>query len=34
LATEKSMHIQWLAQIEKVEALRTAFAAGKVPSDE
>jgi hypothetical protein len=24
---------QWLAQIEKVEALRTAFAAGKVPSD-
>ena len=27
-------HSQWLAQIEKVEALRTAFfAAGKVPSD-
>ncbi len=35
LATEKvNAHSQWLAQIEKVEALRTAFfAAGKVPSD-
>lgn len=35
LATEKvNVHSQWLAQIEKVEALRTAFfAAGKVPSD-
>ena len=35
LATEKvNAHSQWLAQIEKVEALRTAFfSAGKVPSD-
>ncbi|TRX36910.1 DUF349 domain-containing protein [Flavobacterium sp. ZT3R18] len=35
LATEKvNSHSQWLAQIEKVEALRTAFfSAGKVPSD-
>jgi len=35
LATEKvNAHTQWLAQIEKVEALRTAFfEAGKVPSD-
>ncbi len=35
LATEKvNIHSQWLAQIEKVEALRTDFfAAGKVPSD-
>jgi hypothetical protein len=35
LATEKvNAHSQWLAQIEKVEALRSAFfAAGKVPSD-
>ena len=35
LATEKvNAHTQWLAQIEKVEALRTAFfAAGKVPAD-
>ena len=35
LATEKvNAHTQWLAQIEKVEALRTAFfSAGKVPSD-
>ena len=35
LATEKvSAHAQWLSQIEKVEALRTAFfSAGKVPSD-
>jgi hypothetical protein len=35
LATEKvNAHSQWLAQIEKVEALRNAFfAAGKVPSD-
>jgi hypothetical protein len=35
LATEKvNAHSQWLAQIEKVEALRTAFfAAGKVPSE-
>lgn len=35
LATEKvNTHSQWLAQIEKVEALRTAFfSAGKVPSD-
>jgi hypothetical protein len=32
LATVKvNAHSQWLAQIEKVEALRTA--AGKVPSD-
>ena len=35
LATEKvNAHTQWLAQIEKVEALRTAFFSdGKVPSD-
>jgi hypothetical protein len=35
LATEKvNAHSQWLAQIEKVEALRSAFfSAGKVPSD-
>jgi hypothetical protein len=35
LATVKvNAHSQWLAQIEKVEALRTAFfSAGKVPSD-
>lgn len=35
LATEKvNAHVQWLTQIEKVEALRTAFfSAGKVPSD-
>lgn len=35
LATEKvNAHTQWLAQIEKVEALRSAFfAAGKVPSE-
>jgi len=35
LATEKvNVHSQWLAQIEKVEALRTAFfSAGKVPSE-
>ncbi|NGY38311.1 DUF349 domain-containing protein [Flavobacterium sp. XN-5] len=35
LATVKvNSHSQWLAQIEKVEALRAAFfAAGKVPSD-
>lgn len=35
LATEKvNAHSLWLAQIEKVEALRTAFfSAGKVPSD-
>ena len=35
LATEKvNAHTQWLAQIEKVEALRAAFfAAGKVPAD-
>lgn len=35
LATEKvNAHLQWLAQIAKVEALRTAFfSAGKVPSD-
>ena len=35
LATEKvNAHSQWLQQIEKVEALRTAFfLAGKVPSD-
>ncbi|TDD77444.1 DUF349 domain-containing protein [Flavobacterium caseinilyticum] len=35
LATEKvNAHVQWLSQIEKVEALRTAFfSAGKVPSD-
>jgi hypothetical protein len=35
LATEKvNAHTQWLGQIEKVEALRTAFfEAGKVPSD-
>ena len=35
LATEKvNAHSQWLQQIEKVEALRTAFfSAGKVPSD-
>jgi hypothetical protein len=35
LATEKvHAHSQWLAQIEKVETLRTAFfSAGKVPSD-
>ena len=35
LATEKvNAHSQWLAQIEKVEALRTAFfSAGKVQSD-
>ena len=35
LATEKvNAHSQWLAQIEKVEAFRTAFfSAGKVPSD-
>lgn len=35
LATEKvNAHSQWLLQIEKVEALRTAFfSAGKVPSD-
>ena len=35
LATEKvNAHSQWLAQIEKVEALRAAFfAAGKVPAD-
>ncbi|MFV5685630.1 DUF349 domain-containing protein [Flavobacterium sp. GB2R13] len=35
LATEKvNAHSQWLAQIEKVEALRAAFfSAGKVPSD-
>ena len=35
LATEKvNAHSQWLAQIEKVEALRTAFfSAGKVPSE-
>lgn len=35
LATEKvNAHTQWLAQIDKVEALRAAFfAAGKVPAD-
>ena len=35
LKTEKvNTHSQWLAQIEKVETLRTAFfSAGKVPSD-
>jgi hypothetical protein len=35
LATEKvQKHSQWLGQIEKVEALRTAFfSAGKVPSE-
>lgn len=35
LATEQvNAHSQWLSQIEKVEALRTAFfAAGKVPSE-
>jgi hypothetical protein len=35
LATEKvNAHSQWLAQIEKVETLRTAFfSAGKVPAD-
>jgi hypothetical protein len=35
LATEKvNAHTQWLVQIEKVEALRTAFfAAGKVPTE-
>jgi hypothetical protein len=35
LATEKvNAHAQWLLQIEKVEALRTAFfSAGKVPAD-
>lgn len=35
LATEKvNAHSQWLAQIEKVEALRSEFfSAGKVPSD-
>ncbi|MFE3867977.1 DUF349 domain-containing protein [Flavobacterium sp. LS2P90] len=35
LATEKvNAHSQWLSQIEKVEALRSAFfSAGKVPSD-
>lgn len=35
LAMEKvNSHTQWLAQIEKVEALRTAFfSAGKVPSE-
>ncbi len=35
LATEKvTSHAQWLIQIEKVEALRTAFfAAGKVPAE-
>lgn len=35
LASEKvNAHSQWLAQIEKVEALRAAFfAAGKVPAD-
>ena len=35
LATEKvNAHSQWLTQIEKVEALRTAFfSAGKVPSE-
>ena len=35
LATEKvNAHTQWLSQIEKIEALRTAFfSAGKVPSD-
>ena len=35
LATEQvNAHSQWLGQIEKVEALRTAFfSAGKVPSD-
>ena len=35
LATEKvNTHAQWLSQIEKVEALRTAFfSAGKVPSE-
>ena len=35
LATEKvNAHSQWLQQIEKVEALRSAFfSAGKVPSD-
>jgi hypothetical protein len=35
LATEKvNAHSQWLAQIEKVEALRSAFfSAGKVPTD-
>ncbi|MFV5695536.1 DUF349 domain-containing protein [Flavobacterium sp. LB3P122] len=35
LATEKvNAHSQWLTQIEKIEALRTAFfSAGKVPSD-
>ncbi len=35
LATEKvNAHSQWLAQIEKVEALRSAFfSAGKVPAD-
>ncbi|WP_035674723.1 DUF349 domain-containing protein [Flavobacterium sp. 83] len=35
LATEKvNAHSQWLAQIEKIEALRTDFfSAGKVPSD-
>ena len=35
LATEKvNAHAQWLHQIEKVEALRTAFfSAGKVPSE-
>lgn len=35
LATEKvNAHAQWMAQIEKVEALRTVFfSAGKVPSE-
>jgi hypothetical protein len=35
LATEKvNAHSQWLGQVDKVEALRTAFfSAGKVPSD-
>jgi Domain of Unknown Function (DUF349) len=35
LATEKvNVHSQWLGQVDKVEALRTAFfSAGKVPSD-
>ena len=35
LATEKvNAHSQWLVQIEKIEALRTAFfSAGKVPSE-
>ena len=35
LATEKvSAHSEWLGQIEKIEALRTAFfAAGKVPAE-